>query len=296
MDWGDLQFFLAVARHGSLSQAARMTGVDHTTVGRRVSQLEAALGAKLFDRLPGGWRLNEAGETIRAIALDMEERADTVSRRIAGQDLTLAGPVRVTVPDTLGSRFLTGCLARFQAAHPAIMLEVLTGSRSFDLARREADLGVRLGSPGSGDLMTRRVAEVGFGVYASRSYLARRGIDPAAPLDWRTIDAIGFDDSMMPGTYARWLAERLEGRTPVLATNRVPVQLAALAAGMGVAVVPCFAVSADPEIVRLLGPDTVARRGVFLVFHRDLARLARMRALIDFLVEAFAEARDLMAG
>ncbi|HEY0834875.1 MAG TPA: LysR family transcriptional regulator, partial [Azospirillum sp.] len=191
LDWEDLRVFVALARAGSLSAAARALKVGHATVGRRVAALEAALGRALFDRRADGYALTAEGAAVLELAAGMDERALAILRR-AGQDAGLTGTVRLTATESLAERFLIPRLAAFRRRHPGIDLEVLSDPRSLSLAKREADVAVRLARPQAGELVTRRLAAIAYGVYAAPDGDAE---------SW-----VGYDDSHAHLPEAQWLA------------------------------------------------------------------------------------------
>ena len=172
-DWDAVRFFLELARAKTLARAARRLRVDYTTVGRRVSALERELGAKLFERTPDGFVLTDAGESIRAAAEQMEQSALAVEQRALGADRRLSGTVRVAAAESAGHAVVLPAMRELHLRHPEIRLHLQTGLARLDIARREADLALRFAPPESGDLRVRRLAPIGFALYASKDYLAR---------------------------------------------------------------------------------------------------------------------------
>src|ERR1043166_3053957 len=169
LDWEDVRYFVALARRGTLSATARDLRVNHATVARRGAGLEAAVGHPLFDRRADGYALTADGKAVLDEARAMDEAALSVLRRLdAGTELN--GLVRLAIGRVLAERFLIDRLRAFHARYPAIDLEIIGGSRVVSLARREADLALRYGSPKDSDLIARRVATIGFGLYAAPGY------------------------------------------------------------------------------------------------------------------------------
>ena len=141
--WDDVRIFLAVSREGTFSGAARALGVDHVTVARRIASLEERLGAKLLSRTSDGFETTPAGQAIIKQCESMEVAALGVERLIAGQDRRAAGQVRVTSTDAMADRFLIPVFVKLHVEHPELQVDLLTGVRKYDFARREADLAVR---------------------------------------------------------------------------------------------------------------------------------------------------------
>ncbi|MDQ2805000.1 MAG: LysR family transcriptional regulator, partial [Pseudomonadota bacterium] len=175
LDWDDLRFFLAIARHGSLSAAAKNLHVAQSTVGRRLSSLEASLGVRLLNRTPEGYMPTLAGEGVREQAERVEAEALAVERKVGGRDTRLAGLVRVTCAETVASHILAPCFATLHTQHPDIMIELIPAPRELSLSMREADISVQLRRPDQHDLVVRRIGSLGFGLYATPAYLERHG-------------------------------------------------------------------------------------------------------------------------
>jgi DNA-binding transcriptional LysR family regulator len=175
IDWNDYRFFLAVAETGRLSAAARRLKVSQPTVGRRLAELEGRLGARLFDRLPDGFRLTLAGERILDLARRMAEDARAIEHRVAGEDEQLHGSVLLATPEGLGTYWLAPRLEWLRSRHPRIDLELVVGTGALDLLRREADVALRIGPPGADDVVGRRLGCIRCGRFAAQGYLERHG-------------------------------------------------------------------------------------------------------------------------
>jgi DNA-binding transcriptional LysR family regulator len=277
LDWEDLRVFVALARAGSLSAAARELRVSHATVGRRIAALEDSLGRTLFDRRPDGYVLSAEGAGVLELAAEMEERAHGILRR-SGQEAGLTGTVRLTATEVLAERFLIPRLAALHRRHPGIELEVVSDPRSLSLAKREADVAVRLARPQAGELVRRRLAGLAYGVY-----VARDG-DRSA---W-----IGLDDSLAHLPEAQWLARHAAGERFVLRANTLMGQLAAARAGFGKALLPHWFAAEEGGLVALPPPAPPPVREAWLVVHPDLKDVPRVRAVIDAVVGAFEEERE----
>ena len=209
LDWNDLRYFLAVCRAGTLVGAARSLRVRHSTVGRRVEALEAALGVSLFKHTPDGFVLSEAGSEIVPLAEEAERAVVAVERRVAGGDKRVDGIVRVTTSEAF-SGFLVRWLSELQAQHPTLVVEVLSGNAALDLARRVADLAIRFVETTQADLTCRRLCDVGWSLYASESYIERAGI-PKTAVDLARHDIISFDETMARSPGAIWLDQHKAG-------------------------------------------------------------------------------------
>lgn len=287
-DWEDLRYFLALARHGSLSAAARALKVSHATVARRVASLEAALQAPLFDRRADGYAPTARGRRVEVLARTMEEAAQA-SADVAVVDAGLSGLVRLTMAGSMAERFVTDRLGDFHKQHPRIDLEIVVESRVISLSRREADIAVRFGRPKDSELLARRLSSVAFSFYASRSY--------AKTLDKNTSPAmIGFDDESNFIADAAWLNREFPQARFIVRTNSQATQAAAARAGLGVAQLPLHVGGDDPRLVPVKLAKNPPDREIWMLLRKDVARLPRVRAVADYLAAMFRRDRRVLTG
>jgi DNA-binding transcriptional LysR family regulator len=286
MDWDDARVFLAVARHGSLRAAGRALGLSQPTVGRRLTAFEAVFGGPLlFDRLPEGLRLNAAGEALQPAAEQLELAALALERRRAAASPALSGTVRVSVGEWAASFLARSLTAIPGAALPSgITLELVETQQTANLARREADLALRHHPPESGDLYITKA-----GVFACAVY-RRLGAEGDA---WIT-----YTEEQAHYPTARWVQERLRetGSAVALRASNMPMQSAAIRAGAGRGILPCFIGDSDPLLERLSQPVPEIAADYWIIVHRDLRRAACVRAVIDWIRDIFARHRDALAG
>jgi DNA-binding transcriptional LysR family regulator len=288
--WDDLRIFLSLAREGTLTTAAKSLGVSHPTVARRVQALEKQIGARLFDRLPDRFVPTAAGEELLEDTEAMEKAALSINRRSVGLSDTVSGVVRLSAGEAMAvlvARHLPVLRARLQH----IEFEVIASHTLANLSRREADLLIREQVPDLTGLVTRKLCQVAYAVYAARSLELKRTAMPAlASLPW-----IGFDDdhSYMPGQH--WMHEQL-GRRPEIRVNNWLVLHDAVRSGAGLAVMPCYLADQDPRLRRVGGVLPEITTEQFLLVHRDLRALPRVRAVMDALVDLFQRHRLLLEG
>jgi DNA-binding transcriptional LysR family regulator len=291
MDWDDLRYFLVAYRRGSLSAAARELGCEYTTVGRRIATLEAALGTTLFTRAAEGLKATPAAADLVPLAEQIERATVAISARVAGHDERVEGVVRVTCPEGF-SLYVVDRFAELRALHSALAIEVLTDVRSLDLLRGEADIALRMNPTTQGDLVARKLCPMPWRMFASDTYVARRG-KPSPAGDLRGHEVVGYDTPLAHVPGARWLDEHAEGASIVFRGNSLRAIVDAAVAGLGLTVLPHFLAARTPGL-SLLAPDVLGRRTLSIVVHPDLVRVARVRAVIDFLTEAVL--RDHAAG
>ncbi len=288
-DWDDLRVFLALARAGSARGAARDLRVTHPTVSRRLGGLEELLGARLFERMPEGYALTEAGEEVLGLAVQMEEQVQEMGRRVLGRDARLSGRLRVTLPGVFANRLLMPDFKAFQDAHPRVELEVETSYAMADLSRREADVAVRCTISPPEDLVGHRLMHHASAAYASLEYLAEH--DPVnAPADCRWLGWAEDANHV-------WVKENAYPDVPVQGIMSDPeVRVAACKAGMGMAKLSCFVADREPDLRRLPPGEPDGRMEIWILTHPDLKNTLRVRSFMEFLARVMDRRRDLMEG
>ena len=292
-DWGDYRYFLAVARAASLSAAARAMRVDQSTVGRRLAALEAQIGARLFDHTPEGYVLTAAGEGARAEVERLELGFLAVERRLAGGDARVEGVVRLAISETFANMFLIRHLGALHAQHPGLSLELLTGNQAVDLARREADVALRLGrAPRQPNLVARRLAVAGFALYASPRYLACKG-RPRLRSGFQGHRIVSYGAALAMVPIGRWLSEHAGDAETILRVDSVASAHQAVAAGLGLGVLPC---TFEGQGVERVTTAVLGANPIWTVVHQDLVRNARVRAVRLFLEDLVHQERQTLAG
>ena len=288
-NWDDLRIFLAVARAGSLSGAARSLGVNHSTVFRRIGAFERALDGRLFDRLPGGYVLTAAGEEMRESAERVEAEIAALGRKVVGQDLRLSGTVRIATIDMLAVWLLPRHLAAFRTAYPGIEIEIVVSNAAVNLSRHEADVALRVGSQPPESLVGRRGGRLVFACYGASSMHDRDEGLPLAERDW-----IGFDSDHE--ALVRRFARFLPKVRPIYRVNSIAAAVAAAKAGLGLAPLPCGIADLEPDLVRIAPLPDAFTLDLWLLTHEDLRRTARIRAFLDFLASALTAEAPLLEG
>lgn len=285
-NWDDLRYVLAIAEAGSLSGAAAQLGVNASTAYRRLNRIEEALGVRLFERLADGFAATAAGEEAATRARQMALAAEALDRGITGRDAALSGVIRVTLADTIAEYLLMPMLPAFRATCPEIVLEVAVNNDFLSLARREADVAIRPTRMPRGDAVGRRVSNLAFALYAAGSFTG----DP------ETAPVVGFDDALSHLAAAEWISANIEPSRVAIRCNTIPAQIAAVEAGLGIGLLPCFAAATRPGLARLGDPVPAAGTGLWLLTHRDLRHTARIRAFLDHAGAAIRRMRPVLEG
>lgn len=286
----DLRLLAALGRTGSLTGAARLLPVDHSTAFRRLGALETRLGARLFDRARDGYVATPAGERAIATAEQVLSELDALERQLAGEDLRPTGRLRVTTADTL-VEFMMPLFDGFRVAYPDIVIELVVANSFFTLTRRDADVAVRPAHE-PGDLFVgRKVADLAFAVYGARKQQARR-----QKVDFQDAAWIGFEESLSDIAAARWMARHVDPARIALTANSMSAVRSAVLAGMGIAPLPCFLGDPAEGLVRIGGLIEELRQPLWLLTHPDLQRVARVRAFLDFAAAAIGDLRPVLEG
>lgn len=281
--WDDLRVFLALAREGSTIAAGRALKVNQSTIQRRLVELEAAFGARLVERHPSGYRLSELGRTLVPVAERVEAAAQAFERQVDDARRNAVGVVRLTCPEPLVYLIRqSGLIERFNARHPGVTVQFVMSDKYLDLAHGEADIALRSGDVGDGDLVGRKVADSVWAVYASREYIARAGA-PAHIEELERHPLIGFDEAMTQHRVAKWL-QRVAPHGRVVARNTSVLGLLyAAKSGLGIAPLPTALGERDDQLVRVLGPIDELSRIWRVLAHPDARRVPRVAAFFDFI-------------
>lgn len=287
LDWDDLRHFLAIVERGSISGAAALLKVNHSTVLRRIGALEDRLAQRLFDRLPGGYALTAEGHALAEGLAGVRERIEAAQRALQGGDEQLRGTLRLTTTDTLLHGLLLPVLADFRARHPEVQLEVTVGNSFLSLTQREADVAVRGTNQPPENLVGRRAGVIRTALYAAPRYLDT--LPPGAgPADWQWI---ALDESLAHLEQARRVRAQVEPARIALRFDTLVGMADAVAAGLGVGWLLC-PLAAQRGLVALEPPAPEMDTGIWVLTHPDLKALARVRALTEHLFDALsADAR-----
>ena len=278
MDWDDLRVFLAVARSESLSGAGRRLKIDPATVGRRIARLEDAVGSRLFTKTPQGYALTEEGTRLLTHAERAETAVEGASEALSGPE-GLTGQIRIGAPDGCANYLLPQVLARICDANPGLEVQIVALPRVFNLSKREADMAIAVSRPEAGRLTVQKLTDYQLHLAASRDYLARHAAITRVD-DLQSHRFVGYIPDMIFDKELDYLTE-IGASAPPLASNSVSVQLNFLRHGAGVGVVHDFALSAAPELQRILPDQIHLTRAFWLIRHADDGRVARLNRFAD---------------
>lgn len=292
-NWNDLVFFLELARQSRLAPAARRLRVDHTTVSRRIAELEKDLSAKLFDRKPDGFLLTEQGHRLFVIAERIEQDASSIQAAIGTDDATTIGRVRVATMEGIGAFFLAPRFAELAAEHPGITVELVTERHLISLTKREADIFISFVHPTGPKLVVKKVGTFRLALYASANYLQRNGV----PLDRSALAAHTFVDyveDLIAIQPVHWLLDVLAPANVTFRSSSMHAQQNAIAAGAGIGLLPLFSAKANTSLVPILPTDVIVYRDVYQSVHEDLQFTTRVRLVSRHIARIFERDRAFM--
>lgn len=295
-NWDDITYFLEVARARNLVRASQKLKVDHTTVSRRVRELERSLNTTLFKRSKSGFALTETGLRLLQYAEGMENQANLIVETVVGEESAeAAGAVRIASMEGIGSMYLTRCVADFHKQYPSIQIELITDTRLLDMTRREADIFVSFFRPQGKRLSVKKIGEFKIALYASSEYLEAHR-NPTTVKDLEDHVFVDFIDEHIHIRENRWLSDILRPTHTAFRSTSLVSQYMAVSDGIGIAMLPSF-VAAHNKDLRPVMPRYFSVRDIWLSVHEDLLHIGRIRAVMNFLDKRIAADRNfLMLG
>jgi DNA-binding transcriptional LysR family regulator len=286
LDWDDLKVFLHAARGRSLGGAARRLRVDQSTISRRIAHLESTLGTALFERLPSGLRVNEAGERLLCHAERIESAVIAMREDVQGGGSRMAGRVRLATMEGIASLYLASRFSGLRQRHPNLTIELLTSPQTVSVNRREADLFLSFFVPTGQGMVSERLGCFQLGLYGSKSYFEREGM-PEKPADLAQHSFVTYIDDLIQLDSVRWLDDVIRNPAVSFHSNSMIAQMNAAAGGVGLVLLPSFAVVGRDDLIPMLHDKMSTAREVWLNVHSDLQFVPRIRAVSGFLKATF---------
>ena len=295
-DWDDLKHFLAVAKYGSATAAARAMNIDQSTVQRRLAALEQRIGQSLVERHSTGYQLTSYGKSALPFAQAIEQRVQAFENFLQFSARELKGVLRLTCPEPIVLRISQSqLLERFYAAHPGLRVEFVMSDHYVDLNKGEADVAFRSGDTQDNLLIGRKIADSLWAVYGGRDYLAQHGqpqhIDELAGHAW-----VGFDDTMANHRATLWLQQVAPGARRVATSGSVLGAVHFAKANLGLAALPTALGDTEPDLVRVLEPIDELTRSWRMLTTRQLRRTPRVAAFFAFVVSEAPAMRNILTG
>lgn len=296
MNWDGLRYFLAVARTSKVSEAGRRLGVEHSTVSRRIRQLEQEIGTVLFDKSRRyGFVLTETGRNLLQYAEKMESELLNAQQQINVFEEDLTGNIRIAATEGFGIYMLTQLAVDFQNLYPKTSLEVMAFQRFVDQSRREADIFITIDRPLRGNYVYRLLSDYMLRLYASPQYLKRhQPINTIYDLaEHRFIDYI---DEFIISDELKYFDDLIPNANVVFKSNSLLAQLQACVAGQAMAVLPCFMAHKHPDLQVVLADDIAIKRSFWMLYHEDLRQLKRIELFSNFLKNKLEQRQAIMMG
>ncbi|MEJ2409807.1 MAG: LysR family transcriptional regulator [Novosphingobium sp.] len=286
--WEHQRTFLAVFEQGSFSAAARSLGVTQPTVRCRIEALENALATRLFTRSTNGLVPTGQAQGLAPHARAMEFASNAFIRAASTPPNDVGGSVRISVSEIFGVEVLSPMLVKLRARYPALAIEIVPSNQSADLLGQEADIAIRNFQPTQDALVARLLGTIALGFFAAADYLAQRPA-PRTVVDLLEHDLIGPDRSRADIDLAASLHPALTLSTIAIRTDSHPAQLAAIRAGLGVGITLATVGHADPRLRRILPDVELPALPYWIIMHKDLCNLARIRAVVDHLTHEITQ-------
>ena len=291
MEWDDLKIILAIGRAGTLSGAAKLLKINHSTVFRRINIIENNLNVRFFERMPTGYVLTEAGNIAMHTAKRVDDEMNGLARTLVGKDLRLQGTIRVTSPEGVSLKLLQPIFALFLKENPDIQIDLVVTGSTLQLSRREADLAVRVTNKPPDTSIGRKICHFRFAIYASRQYLKTKKDTILKDHNW-----ILLDDSSNWFPQSVWKKMGHPGAKIIFSSDSTMAVVNAVKDGLGVAPLPCFLGDSEKKLVRVVEPNAEMALELWLLTHPDLRHTARVKALMTFLHKSLESKKNLIEG
>jgi DNA-binding transcriptional LysR family regulator len=294
LSWDDFRLIKAVSERRSLPAAAAGLGLNHSTVFRRLGQIEDAVGTRLFERHRSGYVATPAGEEMARLAERFDSDISAFALKLAGQEIKPAGELRVTTNDTLLVDLLTPVFGGFLAQCPDIRLEVLLSNQALNLSKRDADVAIRATDHPPETLVGRKAARIAWALYGLAADFPEGGSEPIEALWQRSWVSLGESFGALKAV--RYLAQHVAPERIVYRVNTVLGLAEAVEAGIGIGFLPCFIADRKPALTRLAPPDPGFSADLWLLTHPDLRHSPRVRLFLDYMAAELGRMKPLIEG
>jgi DNA-binding transcriptional LysR family regulator len=296
LNWDDLKFFLEVARTRKASSAAKRLAVDYTTVSRRITSLETALGTLLFEKSrTNGFVLTAEGQRLLGYAESIESTLHMACEQVSGSGVALSGHVRIGCTEGFGSFFITPQLSHFIDAYPAISVDILPLPHFISLSKREADIVIALERPEHGPYVCCKLCDYRLQLYATQEYLDQHP-PIRRPADLGEHQFISYVDDLAFSSELLYLANVVPGASANLRSTSVIAQYVAAQQGRSMAILPCFLAAQDPRLLPVLPEQINLTRQFWMYCREDLRKLKRITLLWDYIRNVTEQNQPLLMG
>jgi len=291
MNWDDVRMFMAVARTGQILAASKRLGVNHATLGRRVTALEESLQSRLLIRRTNGCELTAEGEIFLRAAERMETEMLAAQAQVGHIDTAIAGTVRIGAPDGFGVSFLASRLGRLTRRYPELKIQLVPVPRSFSLSQREADIAITIERPEQGRLISSKLTEYTLGLYAAQTYLDGSGM-PDSVEALKAHPRIGYVEDLIFSPSLNFTGEVMRNWDAGFEVSSAIGQTEAVRSGAGIGILHSYIARQFPELTRVL-PEVSIKRAYWTTYHESARDLVRVRTVAAFLQELVGEDRQM---
>jgi DNA-binding transcriptional LysR family regulator len=285
LNWEDLKIFLTVYRSGNIAGAAKKLRLDDSTISRRIAQLEACLGSKLFERNRNGMRQTAFANTL-IHQLERVEIGILGLNEIVLQEKNIGGTVRIAMMEGIGSLYLAHKFSPFLNDHPAIKIELVTSPNYIRVGYREADLFLSFFKLSGKGITCEKIGEFSLYLYASPGYLKRNG-RPNSKADLIAHEFVTYIDDLVQIDTVRWLDEVIQNPTISVSSSSMVAQIALTSSGAGISLLPKFSITKESNLVPILKDEIQVKREVYISSQSDLLNLERILTVKDYLEQIF---------
>jgi len=290
-NWDHIRYFLALAEHGTLSLSARTLGVSHSTVLRRIKQLESDLNTQLFDQTSNGYTLSSAGKTLHVEAVKMRSTMSAISREISGADEQMQGEVVITTTDTLSRYIMPKLIANLSEQYADIRFSLFMANKVSDMETRDVDIAIRTSKKPPENLIGRQVGKIRFVAVASREYVKKHKMKKF-PDQTDTHKIITLDDSYKSAPFHQWLTNQISRTTSVTTVNNFLSAAALAKEGLGITVVPDYLLNAEHDLIRLNTKTDISHNDLCVLSHSDSRNTEKIRVVRQYLYEKLPQLLD----
>ena len=285
IDWNHYQYFLKVAECGNLNSASRELGVNHSTVFRRINNLEDTLSVRLFERSRSGYTLTKAGEEIIDGVRQVEEQMYAIQRSLRGKDIKLSGNLKISTTDTIGYYWLPPYIKRFKEHYPEILIDLDIQTRYTNLTKREADIVIPAVNIQPDYMVGRKLAPIFFRLYASKTYIEKNGF-PNDVKDFRKHQFIVPNEALANVSASKWLKKYVPDHCVVAASDKLSTLYKLAQQDIGITALPHYVGLSDPLMVEIMELPEYCHRNVWILTHPDLRNTARIKAFMRFMYQS----------
>lgn len=289
VDWNHLRYFLVLARAKTLTNAARIMDVEHSTVARRIQALESTLGTILFKRVSTGYELTLEGKNLLA-RVELMEQAFI---QIEMPNTPVQGHVRIGAPEGFGTAVLTEILAEFSILHPMLSIDLIPVPKMLKLSHREADIVISIERPKSGPYIITRLTDYSLMIYASQHYLKQhsriQGLE-----DLTQHRFVNYIDDLIYSS-GLYCLERLPlNLNASFRSSSILAQQIAVSAGAGLAILPKFLAHDKTELEQVLREQVMFKHTFWMLTFTDLQNEPRIRQVWDFIRQKIEEKQEML--